>query len=200
MPMWRRPPTSPPPGSTAQQSPANLRSWDESEVQIAAPAGEQRIAIDQLISLRWPASPPAEQPAEGRRGIGRTNRWHADPDELAARRRPTRRQSLSQRPNDAKEIAVALPAAQLAAVRFQHLDDALAKQWDEIRQLNLPNDFLVVLKRDGKSLDYVEGVLGEITDDKVEFKLKANRIAWIAPKSPASSIIAPTAARRPSRG
>ena len=54
----------------------------------------------------------------------------------------------------------------------------LAKQWDEIRHLNLANDVLVVLKRDGKSLDYVEGVLGDITDDKVEFKLdgESNRV------------------------
>jgi hypothetical protein len=35
-----------------------------------------------------------------------------------------------------------------------------------------------VLKRDGKSLDYVEGILGEITDTQVEFKLEgeANRV------------------------
>jgi hypothetical protein len=30
---------------------------------------------------------------------------------------------------------------------------------------------MVLLKRDGKSLDYVEGVLGDISDDKIDFKL-----------------------------
>ena len=71
-----------------------------------------------------------------------------------------------------------LPTTQLAAVRFQPLDGALATQWDEIRDLKLANDVLVVLKTDGKSLDYVEGVMGDVSDDKVEFKLdgEANRV------------------------
>ena len=63
-------------------------------------------------------------------------------------------------------------------MRFQPLNASLAGQWDEIRQLKSANDVLVVLKRDGKSLDYVEGVMGEIDDEKVEFKLdgEINRV------------------------
>ena len=32
------------------------------------------------------------------------------------------------------------------------------------------DDVTLVLKRDGKSLDYVEGVLGDVTDERIEFK------------------------------
>jgi hypothetical protein len=82
------------------------------------------------------------------------------------------------RRSDTTENSLKLPTAQLAAVRFQRFDEALAKQWDEIRHLNLATDILVVLKRDGKSLDYVEGVMGNVADDKIDFKLdgESNRV------------------------
>ena len=40
-----------------------------------------------------------------------------------------------------------------------------------MRRQNLANDVIAVLKKDGKSLDYAEGVMGDISDDKIEFKL-----------------------------
>ncbi len=161
-------------GTTAA---GELRGWDESGVIIAAPAGEQRIASDQLISLRWPAEPESSKPAESAAGTAELTDGTLIPLSSLGVIGDMATIEL-QRSSDPKEIAVSLGAAQLAAVQFQHLDEALAKQWDEIRRLKLATDVLIVLKRDGTSLDYVEGVLGEITDDKVEFKLEgeSNRV------------------------
>jgi hypothetical protein len=52
------------------------------------------------------------------------------------------------------------------------LEGTLATQWDEIRRLNAASDIVAVLKKDGKSLDYVEGVVGDVAADKIEFKLE----------------------------
>jgi hypothetical protein len=41
-----------------------------------------------------------------------------------------------------------------------------------MRRQNLANDIIAVLKKDGKSLDYAEGVIGDIADDKIGFKLE----------------------------
>jgi hypothetical protein len=71
----------------------------------------------------------------------------------------------------AKQSALTLPVANLAVVRLQRLDVSLISQWDEIRGQKLATDVLVILKKDGKSLDYVEGIVGNIAGDKVEFKL-----------------------------
>jgi hypothetical protein len=75
-------------------------------------------------------------------------------------------------------LVTKVPSKLISAIRFKPLDDALAKQWNEIRNLKPPGDMLVVAKRDGTSLDYVEGVAGEITNDKIEFKLdgESNRV------------------------
>jgi hypothetical protein len=56
-------------------------------------------------------------------------------------------------------------------VRLQPLSPAAADHWREIRHLDLTGDVLVLLKRDGKSLDYIEGVLGDVLPEKIEFKL-----------------------------
>jgi hypothetical protein len=70
------------------------------------------------------------------------------------------------------------PIAQVAAISFRSFDGTLAAQWEEIRKLNSATDVLVVVKRDGKSLDYVEGIVGEISSDQVDFKLdnETNRV------------------------
>ena len=154
-----------------------LRGWNESGVTIAAPAGEQQIALDQLISLRWPAEPESSKPAEAAAGTAELTDGTLIPLSSLSVTGDVATIKV-QRSGDPKEIAVSLSATQIAAIQFQHLDEPLAKQWDEIRRLNLASDVLVVLKRDGTSLDYVEGVLGQITDDKVEFKLEgeSNRV------------------------
>src|SRR5262249_44507310 len=70
---------------------------------------------------------------------------------------------------DIKQLTI--PIAQIAAIRLRPLDGPLVAQWDEMRRQNLANDVIAVLKKDGKSLDYAEGMMGNIGDDKIEFKL-----------------------------
>ncbi len=66
---------------------------------------------------------------------------------------------------------ISVPLKQLRAVRLQPLDPAILPQWREIRASKVPSDLLVLLKRGGKSLDYLEGVLGKVTAEQVEFTL-----------------------------
>src|SRR5262249_47225020 len=75
-------------------------------------------------------------------------------------------------PKVVSENALHLPTAQIVAVRFRLLEAELARQWDELRNQKLAADALAVLKKDGKSLDYGEGVIGDVSDNKVEFKLE----------------------------
>jgi NPCBM/NEW2 domain len=147
-----------------------LSSWNDARVVIAAPAGEKTVASDQLMSLRWPASAGPESTPAGSPGVAELTDGSLVP--LSSLHVANGTASLKAKlAKDSPEISIPLPIKSLAAVRFQELDDALTKQWDEIRRVNSPNDILVIFKRDGKSLDYVEGVLGEVSDDKVEFKL-----------------------------
>ncbi len=154
-----------------------LQGWNEGLVVVATPSGDQRISTDQLLNVRWLGTAEAPTPADGSAGFTELTDGTLIP--ISSLRIDGKQAALVlDQPGEPQAKTINLPTSQLAAVRFQRFDASLASQWDEIRKQNLANDLLVVLKRDGKSLDYVEGVLGDITDDKVEFKLdnEINRV------------------------
>lgn len=67
-----------------------------------------------------------------------------------------------------------LPAAVVASVRFRAQDEAIAAQWQKIRNANRSADVLVVRK--GEKLDYLEGVLGPMTAEELKFTLQGETI------------------------
>ena len=155
----------------------DLRSWDDHEIVIAAPAGEQKIAADQLLSLRWPK--PAEVVTSDAKETGVVELTDGTILPIFSLRVTGPKATLALRHSRAAaNDSIELPTSELAAARFRKFDGELAKQWDEIRQLNSAGDLLVVLKKDGKSLDYVEGVVGDVGDEKIDFKLdgESNRL------------------------
>jgi hypothetical protein len=149
----------------------DLRNWSENQVVIAAPGGEEQIPVEQLMSIRWLAPPAAEkQAAAEASGLAELIDGTLIP--FNSVRIDSGKAILTfERPGDANNNQLTVPAAKLAAVRFQRLVPTLAGQWDQIRGLKLATDALVVLKRDGQSLDYYEGGIGDVTQESVEFKL-----------------------------
>jgi hypothetical protein len=154
-------------GSTTS---GQLREWDNGGVLIVTPAGEQRIAADQLVSLRGqPAT--ASSAADKSSGLVELIDGSSVPIKSITIEKSNATLSLVSSAASA-ENKLQLPTSQLAAARFRQLDGTLATQWDEIRRLNAASDIVAVLKKDGKSLDYVEGVVGDVAADKIEFKLE----------------------------
>jgi hypothetical protein len=152
-------------GSTVS---GTLQRWTDSEIVVATADGAQSIALPSLLSLRWP--PPADQPAvtdappiielidgsqlpiEDFRATGANAAF--SPVGGAA---------------DHKELSLAV--RQISSVRLKPLSVETRRQWDEIREQNLPSDLIVVLKREGQSLDFAEGVVGDVSADKIDVKL-----------------------------
>jgi hypothetical protein len=148
-----------------------LREWNVESLRIATSSGDQTIRTNQLISLRWQpigdASPPVAKPA----GLVELIDGAQMPVQALEIKKSQATLTLAIR-GAAGEQKLALPVEQIASIRLRPLDAPLAKQWDEILHLNLPNDVLAILKKDGKSIDYVEGVVGDVAGDKIEFKLE----------------------------
>ncbi len=68
-----------------------------------------------------------------------------------------------------------LPLGALASVRFAAPAPKIDEQWKEIAAVARSTDVLVVNK--GDSLDYLEGVLGDVSDETVQFDLDGDAIA-----------------------
>lgn len=151
-----------------------LREWKDAGIAVKTPVGDQQIALDQLVSVRKTSPSPTAAPTAESGGIAELSDGTALPIRSATVNgsKAQLKLNLPGSPVAATEVdSLELPVAQLAAFRFRTLDETLTAQWDEIRNLKSANDILVVIKRDGKSLDYVEGVVGNVGADKIEFKL-----------------------------
>ncbi len=146
-----------------------LRSWDEGEVVLAGADGDERLAADKMLSLELPPGPPrpsADIPASQ---IELSDGSLVPIEEFTSS--GTTATVMLAAPLPPEKKSVTFSRKQLAAVRLQPLAGAAVQQWQDIRHLNSAGDVLVLLKRGGKSLDYVEGVLGDVSASKIEFKL-----------------------------
>ncbi len=68
-----------------------------------------------------------------------------------------------------------MPAGALSSVRFVPPSPQIDEQWKEIAAASRSTDVLVVNK--GDSLDYLEGVLGDVTDETVRFDLDGDELS-----------------------
>jgi hypothetical protein len=151
----------------------SLKSWDNARAVIETEAGEQPVGADELLSLRWQRGAAVESADLERAGELELIDGTLLPIEEVEFRgakaifTPRRGSSASD-----KEV---LPKKLVAAVRLQLLSPEAARQWQEIRHLDTASDILVVSKRDGQSLDYIECVIGEVTPDKITAELDGDQ-------------------------
>lgn len=80
----------------------------------------------------------------------------------------------------ASEMAIQLPATAIRAIQLQALSDVQKTQWESIMQSRIASDTLVLV-RSAESLDKIEGIVGAITDEKIEFEFGGQQIS--APRS-----------------
>jgi hypothetical protein len=150
-----------------------LQTWDEKGAAIDTTEGEKRIASEDLLSLRWRTG---DVEAAANAGLIELTDGSLVPiAEFTTSGSEAEVKLADSVTAGSKELPIS--KKHLAAVRLHPMNDSLAKQWDEIRDLKAAADVLVLMKRDGKSLDYVEGVLGNVSPYKVEFELDGDKMS-----------------------
>lgn len=137
--------------------------WSTSELKLTSPDGAAVIAPSDLLSLRFSKAPGD---AVKRTAIVEL----VDGTVLPIESITTSDESAAVHVVGLPE-PVNIPARNVRSIRFHAHDGELSAQWNEVLATDFASDVLVVLKREGKSLDYVEGVIGDLTDDKVGFEL-----------------------------
>jgi hypothetical protein len=147
-----------------------LQGWDDKRVVLETDTGRESLSADELLSLRWQqaVAPPSgeSQLASQVELIDGTLLPVEDFECRGTTVILTPHRSMPSPAN--REI---LPKKLVAAVRLQPLTPEAVKQWQEIRDLDAAADVLIVAKRDGKSLDYHECVIGDVTGDKISIEL-----------------------------
>ncbi|MEX2316358.1 MAG: NPCBM/NEW2 domain-containing protein [Pirellulales bacterium] len=145
-----------------------LERWTNEQITITTASGPQTVAIDQLLSLRWLPSPAPSAPQDAKPPLVELVDGSILPIEdfrvAGGKATVTIAAASGSKP-------LSIDVKQISAVRLKSISAAVAPQWDEIRAQNLASDVLVVLKREGQSLDYAEGVMGDVNPEKIDFQL-----------------------------
>ncbi len=69
---------------------------------------------------------------------------------------------------------LAVPAARISAIRFGKAQRGVVDSWRDLLGREIKRDRLVILK--GKTLDYLDGVVGEVNDEQIKFLLDGDEI------------------------
>jgi hypothetical protein len=72
------------------------------------------------------------------------------------------------------DVPVAFSTDLVHSVRFKQQSHEIAAQWEKILGTPVAADLIVI--RDGPSIDYLEGVLGDVTAEKVDFTLDGEKV------------------------
>jgi hypothetical protein len=141
-----------------------LESWSASELALTTPSGSVTIPAAEVLSIQFSNVPVTD--------TGKPLLELVDGSQLPLAeftKKDDRIVTRSRTPSHAEAQSLDLAKQPVRAVRLQPLDVEVLPQWAEIRSLDLPSDVIVVVKRGGKSLDYLECILGEVTETEVEF-------------------------------
>ena len=144
----------------------SIAAWDADGVTLEVEGRRETFRFDQLSRLvaKRPAAPP----------IRRVAVWIAlrDGSLLAARQyeveQGTARLLLR------KGRRVELPVDRVRWVRFGPPNPDVDAQWSEIVEADAPGDLIVV--RRGEAIDFIEGILHDITPERVHFELDGDRL------------------------
>ena len=139
----------------------SLVGWDAGQLVIENSAGRTTLDTDKLTSLT-PQTPPASPAAKPAVWIDLV-----DGSQLAAAEYAVEK-GRARIAFSAGEILV-VPTAEIEAVRFQPTSEATALEWSRIRGRKVRGDVLVT--GNSSAIDYHEGVIEDISDQKARFTL-----------------------------
>jgi hypothetical protein len=140
----------------------SLIRLDAEGATIQTADGPVTLSIDRLAAILPEAGPPKQQPTSDLR-VELT-----DGSMLAALEYTVADAEAHIVLPDGKELRV--PTRHVASVRFQSQSETMAAEWSRIRESAGEGDLLVIRKND--SVDYLEGLLHEVTETVVQFELE----------------------------
>ena len=136
------------------------------QVVVISAAGEETLPTAGLLALRL-NQPPADEATGASVWVELT-----DGSTLPATRYSVTGANAVIVAIDGSELEV--PTRLITAVKLKQQDEEIARQWGQIRQVEAAGDMIVV--RNEKAIDYLEGVLGDVSELTVVFKVDGEEI------------------------
>jgi len=136
-------------------------AWDAKAISIKSADGEQQLPASALLDARWSRD---EAPAGEALNIEFVDGTRFSYAELTmADRQAKLIGSYSDGPLE-------IPREAIRLIELQPPSPAIAKLLEEIGRRDLAGDALVVANRDGQSMDYLTGVVGDVSAEQADFE------------------------------
>jgi hypothetical protein len=159
-----------------------ITAFDAQGVKIVTAAGPRDLARASLLDIRWTREPAADDPAApATQYLELIDGARLPVTEFtAAKRVATISTPLADRP-------LRIPAERIRRVDLQPPTNAAADVWRQLDGSEAAGDVLLVANREGTKLDYLTGVIGDVTAEEVAFEydnqklpVKRTRVAGLA--------------------
>jgi NPCBM/NEW2 domain len=154
-----------------------LQSWQNGQLVLVTQAGPQPVTEADLLLLKHSSPAASNTAADVRKPlvelVDGTTIPLAEFSIVGTQATLVPRLRTQNAPQELQQLS--LQVKKVKSVRLQPMSEAVIKQWEEIvasatsSDSPTPSDLLVVFKRGGQSLDYLEGIIGRVTDRDVEF-------------------------------
>jgi hypothetical protein len=145
-----------------------VTAWDAGRVVVAADAGPQEVPRARLVDLRFgPGEASAPLPVTSVEFIDGTRICATE--FTAAGGAATITTPYSEKPLEASTELIRI-------AELKPPGDATAALWKQLAERQVAGDLLIVAKREGGLLDYLAGVVGDVSADEVSFDYDGQKL------------------------
>jgi hypothetical protein len=173
----------------------DVTAWDGRTLTVAAADGARDLDAAQVLDIRWTNDAPSTEPTSTDASSADAPTTAAGPalhvELIDGTRLPlaaftaARRIATLESPSSARPLRTS--AERIRRVELQRATDASRDLWRQLDEREPAGDVVLVANRDGTKLDYLTGVVGDVTADEVAFQyegqqlnIKRSRVAGIA--------------------
>lgn len=149
----------------------DLQSIEQARVTLHTRSGLEHVEAEGLHLLRFLDQDPQAGDSSGFAELVDGSRLAGSISEV------TEAQVVLELSGEAeRDGTTAVPLNAVGALVLSRGDAALLRQWSAIRSTPATSDLLVVKRRDGQTLDYVEGIITTVSDKRVTIDLDGEQV------------------------
>jgi hypothetical protein len=160
-------------GTTAS---GELAAWNSQGLTVTTADGPREISRSQLLDVSWKREPPVPEAAAAGLQIELIDGAKLPITNYTSARR------VGQFASPLASEALKVSAERIRRIELQPASDAIAALWLEVDEREPAGDVLLVANRDGTKLDYLVGVIGDVTADEVAFEYDGQQLQVKRPR------------------
>jgi hypothetical protein len=150
---------------TGDKFSGELTQWQGTQLTFDIDGTKRQISTEELLNVEFHQRPDASVPANRVTLVCGSNfsvsRFTSKNGKITAER--------------LNGLPITFPQSQLRSIRFREPSDALDTQWNELVRQPHEGD-AIVIRKGTESLDYLEGLVGDVTEEQLTFTMDGDEI------------------------